>query len=109
MESPLQERMWLVCLADMARTFEYVLHFVRCVTVTVTLNQIIILLLLLLLFVKFDSITFLNIHFSLATGTFMITFSIKEHLQCLFYFYITLQMIYYIINQVITGIFIEIK
>ena len=42
MESPLQGRVWLVCLADMARTFEYVLHFVRCVTVTVSPNQIII-------------------------------------------------------------------
>ena len=46
MESPLQERVWLVCLADMARTFEYVLHFVRCATVTVSPNQIIIIIII---------------------------------------------------------------
>ena len=44
MESPLQERVWLVCQADMARTFEYVLHCVKCVTVTVSPNQIIIII-----------------------------------------------------------------
>ena len=38
-ESPrLQERVW------MARNFEFVLHFVRCDTVTVLSNQIIIIL-----------------------------------------------------------------
>ena len=30
-----------ICKADMARTFEFVLHFVGCVTVTVSPNQII--------------------------------------------------------------------
>ena len=42
-ESPLQEKMvWIVCKADMAHTFEFVLHFVRYDTVTVSPNQIII-------------------------------------------------------------------
>ena len=45
---PLQEREWLVKLADMARTFEFVLHCVRCITEAVSPNQIILLLLLLL-------------------------------------------------------------
>ena len=31
----------------MARTFEYVLHFVRCVTVTVSPNQIIIIIIII--------------------------------------------------------------
>ena len=35
MERPLQERVWVVCKADMARIFEFVLHLVRCDTVTV--------------------------------------------------------------------------
>ena len=34
----------MVCLADMARTFEYVLHFVRCITVTVSPNLIMIII-----------------------------------------------------------------
>ena len=33
----------------MARTFEYVLHFVRCVTVTVSPNQIIIIIIIILI------------------------------------------------------------
>ena len=41
-ESPLQEKAWLVCEANMVRTFEFVLHFVRCVTVTVSPNQILL-------------------------------------------------------------------
>ena len=45
-ESLLQERVWLVCKADMARTFEFVLHFVGCVTVTVSPNQIIIIIII---------------------------------------------------------------
>ena len=44
MESPLQERVLLVCSAGMARTFEFVLHFVRCVMVTVTPNRSIIII-----------------------------------------------------------------
>ena len=39
MESPLQERVWFVEIAWLA-LFEFVLHFVRCVTVSP--NQIII-------------------------------------------------------------------
>ena len=38
-ESPLQERVEIV-ESDMARTFEFVLHFVGCDMVTVSLNQI---------------------------------------------------------------------
>ena len=41
---PLQERVWLVCEAGMARTFEFVLHFVRCVMVTVSPTQNIIII-----------------------------------------------------------------
>ena len=33
-----------VCYADMARTFEFLFQFVRCDTVTVSLNQIIIII-----------------------------------------------------------------
>ena len=41
--SPLLERVGsFVKLTDMADTFEFVLHFVRCGTVTVSPNQIII-------------------------------------------------------------------
>ena len=46
MDSPLQERVWLVCYADLARTFEFVLHFVSCVAVTVSPNQIIIIIII---------------------------------------------------------------
>ena len=34
--------------ADMARTFEFVLHFVECVTVTVSPNQIIIIIIIIM-------------------------------------------------------------
>ena len=40
---------WLL-QADMARTFEFVLHLVRCVTVTVSPNQIIITFIMLVLY-----------------------------------------------------------
>ena len=39
-ESPLQERVRILCWADMAGTFNFVLHFVRCKTVMVTPNHI---------------------------------------------------------------------
>ena len=38
-ESPLQERVRIVCWADMARTFEFVLYFVRYHMVTQSQNQ----------------------------------------------------------------------
>ena len=34
-------------MADMARTFEFVLHFVRCVLVTVSPNKIIIIIIIM--------------------------------------------------------------
>ena len=36
-------------IADMARTFEFVLHFVGCVTVTVSPNQIIIIIIIIII------------------------------------------------------------
>ena len=34
--------LWIACYADMACTFEFVLHFVKCGMVTVSSNQILI-------------------------------------------------------------------
>ena len=39
----------------MARTFEYVLHFVRCVTLTVLPNQIIIIIIIIIINPGLDS------------------------------------------------------
>ena len=61
MESPLQERVWLVCEADMARTFAFVLHFVGCVTVTMSPNQIIIIIIIIFFF-------FFNPRYSIPEG-----------------------------------------
>ena len=51
MESPLHDRVWLVSLADMAHTFEYVLHFVRCDMVTMSPNQSIIIMIIMISFI----------------------------------------------------------
>ena len=40
----------------MARTFEYVLHFVRCVTVTLSPNQIIIIIIIIISVSKLQEI-----------------------------------------------------
>ena len=44
MQYPVQARVWIAFRADMASTFEFVSHFVRCGTVTVSPNRMIILI-----------------------------------------------------------------
>ena len=49
MDSSLQKRVWILCYADMTCAFKFVLHFVECDRMTVSLNQIIIIITIIII------------------------------------------------------------
>ena len=62
MKGPLQESRWIVCWADMARTIEFISHFVSCDTVTVSPNWIITNSKKVLLITGWERLTHLQSH-----------------------------------------------